>query len=213
MRAFSWTVLALVCWGGSAGPSRAADCNADVLAAFEKQRKSPAFRMALEQQTAEGPVKMVVDYMPPAKMLQTVTGSHLPGAQQTMLVGDHAYSGSNGVWEELLPQFTQSIVAEFRAAISAPPANLGTYECLGKVAYEGKDMMAYRLKGDAEPGATSDDKVIARIIYVDAATGLPAYNVVSPLKHPETPAAKVEYSYPTDVSIEEPVDAPIQKVK
>ncbi|MGB4866563.1 MAG: hypothetical protein WBP38_11790, partial [Hyphomicrobium sp.] len=43
----------------------AEDCSKDVAAAIEKQRTSKAFRIALTQGTAEGPVDMTVDYLPP----------------------------------------------------------------------------------------------------------------------------------------------------
>ena len=116
-----------------------AACQDEVVAAFTKQRKSAAFRVEMAQPTAEGPVTVRVDYVPLSKMLQTVTGGNMPGEQQTLLDGDRAFAGTSGAYEELLPQYTQSIVAEVKTALGQTPENLGDFECLGKVAFEGKD--------------------------------------------------------------------------
>lgn len=198
------TVVALV------APAHAEDCSKDVLAAVEKQRTSKAFRVSMVQPTAEGPVKMTVDYVPPDRMLQTVTGDHMPGEQQTMLVGTRAFAGSAGGFEELLPHLAQSVVSEVKTAVSKPE-NVGAFECAGKQTFEGKEYLAYRaVDKDAKPG-TSDDVLLARTIYVDEATGLPAYNVVAAVSGKVPPVMKVDYTYPTDVVIEAPANAPVQK--
>ena len=190
--------------------AKAEDCSEAVLAAVAKQRSSKAFRVALTQETAEGPVDMTVDYMPPDRMLQTVVGKHMPGPQQTMLVGARAFAGTNGSYEELLPHFAQSIVAEFATAISKP-TNIGQFDCAGKQTFEGKEYLAYRARDkDAKPDANPDE-VMARTIYVDPDNGLPAYNVVAAMSGKGEPQFKVTYSYPTDVVIEAPEGAPVQK--
>ena len=190
----------------------AEDCSKDVAAAIEKQRTSKAFRIALTQGTAEGPVDMTVDYLPPDRMLQTVVGRHMPGKQQTMLVGTRAFAGSDGAYEELLPQFVQSIVAEVATAV-AKPQNITGFECVGKEAFEGKDYVAYRsVDKDAKPDSKPED-LLARTIYVDTETGLPAFNVVAAEAGKGKPMMKVTYSYPTDVQIEIPVGAPVQKAQ
>jgi hypothetical protein len=190
--------------------ARADDCSKDVATAFEKQRASKAFRVAMDQGTVEGPVKMTVDYIPPGRMLQTVVGKHMPGEQQTMFVDGRAFAGTSGAFEELLPQFSQSISAEVSAAVSAPQ-KLGVFECLGKTAFEGKDYMAYRSSDKPAAGAADPGETLARTIYVDPASGLPAFNVVAALSGKAEPVLKVVYSYPTDVVIEAPQNAPIQK--
>ncbi len=195
----------------AAAPAFAEDCTKDVLAAFEKQRTSKAFRVQMTQPTAEGPADMTIDYMPPDKMLQTVTSPAMPGEQQTMLVGDRAFAGSNGAFEELLPQFTQSIVAEVQAAVGRPPENVGTFECVGPVKYESRDLVAYRLT-DKSPAATANGGALARTLYVDPATGLPAFNVVAALSGGDD-IMKATYSYPTDIEIVAPENAPVQKVQ
>lgn len=195
---------------GAVSGAHAEDCSKDVLAAIVKQRTSKAFRVSMTQGTAEGPIDMTVDYLPPDRMLQTVVGKHMPGEQQTMLVGDRAFAGTSGGYEELLPHLVQSIVAEVKTAVGTP-TNVGVFECGGKVAFEGKDYLAYRATDkDAKPG-TSPDDVLARTIYVDPTTGLPAYNVVAAVSGKGEPVMKAAYTYPTDIVIEAPQGAPVQK--
>ena len=188
-----------------------AACQDEVVAAFTKQRTSAAFRVEMAQPTAEGLVNVRVDYVPPNKMLQTVTGGNMPGEQQTMLVGDRAFAGTSGAYEELLPQYTQSIAAEVKTALGQTPENLGDFECLGKVAFDGKDLVGYRTKSAA--GAKPGEASLTRTVYVDPASGLPAYNVVNPAKDGEAPVMKAVYTYPADVVIEAPEGAPVQKTK
>lgn len=192
-----------------AGPAAAEDCTKDVATAIEKQRTSKAFRIETSQPTAEGAIKMTVDYLPPDRMLQTVTGANLPGEQQTMLVGERAFAGSNGAYEELLPQFSQSIIAEFLRSVGKPD-KIAAFECQGKVTFEGKSLLAYKATDSARPDGNAAD-LLARTIYVDPETGLPAYNVVAPASGEGEPVMKVIYSYPTDIVIEAPANAPIQK--
>lgn len=197
----------------AASPVSAADCSGDVVNAFQKQRTSKAFRVSMSQPTAEGNVEMTVDYMPPDRMLQTVKSPAMPGAQQTMLVGNRAFAGSDGAFEELLPQFTQSIISEFNAAMGSTGKDVGSFECMGKAQYEGKEFLAYRALDKAAPAGTPPDKMLARTIYVDPQNGLPAYNVVATVSGTDPAVIKAAYSYPTDVVIEAPEGAPIQKLR
>jgi hypothetical protein len=206
MRPFCLALSLLV----AAGPTAAADCTNDVLIAFAKQRASKAFRVEFSQPSAEGEVHMKIDYMPPDKMLQSVTSPAMPGEQQTMLVGNRAFAGSGGAFEELLPQYTQSIIAEFNNAIGVPK-DLGSYECLGKSKLDDREFLAYRTAEKVPDGADTS-KIMARTIYVDAATGKPVYNVIAALSGNADPALKIKYSYPTDVEIVAPANAPVQKL-
>ena len=210
MRRFSMALLGLLPMTSAA---LAEDCTKDVVAAFEKQRTSKAFRVAMVQPTAEGPADMTVDYIPPGKMLQTVKSAAMAGIQQTMLVGSRAFAGSDGAFEELLPQFTQSIVAEVADALGSPGRSIGTFECAGKMTFDGKEQLAYRSLDKASQANTEPDKMLTRTIFVDPASGLPMYNVVATVSGIGEPVMKVTYSYPADVVIEAPVGAPIQKAR
>ena len=210
MRRFGWSLAGLVAF--LPGIALADDCSKDVLAAVEKQRSSKAFRVSMTQGTVEGPVDMTVDYLPPDRMLQTVTAKHMAGPQQTMLVGTRAFAGSDGAYEELLPQFAQSVVSEMANAVGKPD-HMGTFECVGKQTVDGKELLAYRaVDKDAKPGANPDE-TLARTIYVDPDSGLPAYNIVAAVSGKGEPALKVTYSYPTELVIEAPEGAPIQKIR
>jgi hypothetical protein len=213
MRRFGWVVLgAMVCAPlAFATAALADDCTKDVIAAFEKQRTSKAFRVSMTQPTAEGPADMTVDYLPPNRMLQTVKSAAMAGVQQTMLVGDRAFAGSEGAFEELLPQFTQSIVAEVETALAKPQANIGNFECVGKTTFDGKEFLAYRAADKKVEAGVKPEDVLARTIYVEPASGLPAYNVVGAVSGKGDLVMKVAYSYPTDVVIEAPQGAPMQK--
>ena len=196
----------------AAGPVLAADCTTDVVAAFEKQRTSKASRVEFSQPTAEGEAEVKIDNIPPDKMLQTVTSPAVPGEQQTMLVGDRAFWGTSGTFEELQPQFTQSIVAEVRTVLAPAPQKPGNFECLGPTKFDNRDLVAYRTAEKIPPG-TDPAKVMARTIYVDAATGLPAFNIVAALAGTADTVMKVKYSYPNDIEIVAPQNAPAQKLR
>lgn len=188
-------------------PAYAADCTENVKAAFAKQHAHNSYRVSMSQPSAEGPVQMTIDYVLPDKMLQTVVAPHMPGEQQTMLVGNRAFAGTSGAYEELLPHLVQSIVSEFHASTSPETQGLGTFECLGKQTFEGKEFSAYRA---ADKPAANPDDTLARTIYVEDASGLPGYNVIAALSGKTEPILKVVYSYPTDIEIVAPVGAPVQ---
>lgn len=213
MRVLAITLFALCALGAPSHAASNADCSAEVVAAFEKQRKSKAFRVAMTQPSAEGDVEMTVDYLPPDRMLQTVKSPAMPGEQQTMLVGNRAFAGSSGVFEELLPQFTQSIISEFNSAMGSTGKDIGSFECLGKSQFEGKEFVAYRAADKDAPAGADPNTLLARTIYVDPSTGLPAFNVVATLAGNAAPVLKAIYSYPEDTVIEAPQGAPIQKIR
>lgn len=191
----------------------AEDCSVQVMDAFQKQRTSKAFRVSMSQPTAEGDVQMTVDYLPPDRMLQTVKSPAMPGEQQTMLVGNRAFAGSDGVFEELLPQFTQSIVAEVAAALGNTGKSVGRFSCAGKTTYEGKEYLTYRALDKDAPAGADPEKILARTIYVDPVSGLPAVNIVAAASGKEPAVLKALYSYPNDITIEAPAGAPVQKIR
>ena len=59
-----------------------------------------------------------------------------------------------------------------------------------------------RLSDGAEK--TEKGTELARTIYVDPATGLPAFNVIAEVKDGAEPLLKESYTYPTDIVIEKP---------
>lgn len=190
----------------------AADCKAEVEAAFEKQRMhAPGYHVATEQYQDIGTVKVSLDYMLPDRMYQGIQAPHEKAPIETIAVARWAWGNMGGGWEELQPQFAQAVTAHVAAALGAPAKAEGSFECLGKQAFEGREFVAYRSSSEAAAagaaGAAAKPQPVARTIYVDPATGLPAANVVGDAKEGGKLWAKSEYSYPADLKVEAPVNA------
>lgn len=210
---FGFAVLALAAStvAVATAPVFAADCGAEVAAAFEKQRKTPAFRMISDTKGDQGPVKMQVDYVPPDRMHQTVTHPSHSAPLETIAIGRWAWGTMGAGWEELQPQFAQSVTAFTKQTLVDPLPSDATFECLGKVTFEGKDYVGYRSKGGADAAAAGGASSLARTVYVDPATGLPMLNVVADVKPGAEPLFKGIFSYPADLKIEAPLGDPNPK--
>lgn len=207
-----------------AAPVKAADCSADVTAAFEKQRKGKGYRTTSLDQSPQGLVSVQIDYVAPDRMHQTVRHPNHSEPIETIAIGRWAWATMGGGWEELQPQFAQSVTAHVREALVAPLPEVKGFSCLGKVSFEGKEFVAYRTSQQPPP-ATPPDRgpgaqpaaetgappasALARTVYVDTATGLPMFNVVADAKPGSEPVFKAAFSYPADIKI----DAPIGEAK
>lgn len=189
------------------GPAEASEeCRKAVEDAFTKQRTAKGFRFMADMPSAEGPTRMTIDYMPPDRMYQKVEA---PGHQkpvETIAIARWAWGTMGGGWEELQPQFAQSITSHVHETLVAPLQITADFACLGKVQFEDGEYIGYRA---AQPStlATSDANAppLARTLYVDAASGLPMRNVVARLDGSEPPVFVGRYSYPADIAIEAPV--------
>ena len=84
------------------------------------------------------------------------------------------------------------IAEHIQQAVTAPPKAGADFSCLGKVAYDGKDYLAYR----TAPEKTEKGAELARTIYVDPATGLPAFNVIAEVERGRRAAAQGELHLP-----------------
>lgn len=214
------SVLAVVL--SAATPAGAVDCTAEVTAAFERQRKAKAFRMSVETKGDQGTVAMQVDYVPPDRMHQIVRHPSHPEPLETIAIGRWAWGTMGGGWEELQPQFAQAVTAHMRQTLVEPLPQSGSFECLGKVSYEGRDYVAFRsVEGsqgttqapDRGPGArpASAAGSLVRTVYVDAASGLPMLNVVGEEIPAAVPVFKGVFSYPDGIKIEAPIGEPEPK--
>ncbi|MAS41189.1 MAG: hypothetical protein CMK33_05675 [Porticoccaceae bacterium] len=197
------------------GPALSAgeSCRDEVIAAFSKQRSSGAYRMVGERMSETGPVEVTEEYIPPDRMRHVIVAVGQPPLQ-TVLVGRRAWSRQDGPWEELMPAIAQTIIAQVIAATAVPPTDVGQFECAGKATVDGKEYVAYRSvekpgSSPLGPGGTP----VHRTLYVDPATGLPAYNIVAEEKDGATPIFKGAYSYPDDLVIEGHPDAPLAKIR
>lgn len=184
----------------------AADCSGEVVAAFEKQKKTPQFRLESVTYSAEGNVTMTVDYQAPDKMHQTVMPPNAPAPLETIAVARWAWGNQGGGWEELQPQFAQAVTSHVQETFNQPVQTAGTFACLGKVTFEGKEYLGYR--GEHSPNEATGGESLTRTVYVDPATGLPAVNLVIPTTGSNDPVFKGVYSYPKDMVIEAPVAVP-----
>lgn len=204
-----------------AAPVKAADCAAEVTAAFEKQRKTPGFRMSAETKGDQGPVAMQVDYVLPDRMHQTVRHPSHKEPLETIAIGRWAWGTMGGGWEELQPQFAQSVVAHMRQTLVEPVQTQAAFTCLGNVSYDGKDYVAYRSADGSATAAMPPDKgpgaataaaaasaALVRTVYVDPASGLPMFNIVAESKPGTEPLFKAVFSYPADLKIAAPLGEP-----
>lgn len=200
-------------------PVKAADCGAEVTAAFEKQRKTKAFRMNAESKGDHGPVAMQVDYVPPDRMHQSVKHPNHPEPLETIAIGRWAWGTMGGGWEELQPQFAQAVTADMRRALVEPMPEAGKFNCLGPVTFEGKSYTGYRSADQAAGTPQPPDKgpgaqpaqapvTLARTVYVDAATGLPMFNIVAETRAGGETLFRGTFSYPADMKIESPLGEP-----
>lgn len=197
----------------SASPAAVAaaqDCRAAVEAAFAKQRATKGFRMESETKSPQGPTRMRIDYQMPDRMYQRVEAPGHAAPVETIAIAKWAWGTMGGGWEELQPQFAQSITAHLRETLVNPPPITVAFTCLGKVALDGKDYLGYRTEAApaAAAGAGAGAPALARTVYVDEATGLPMRNVVARLDGGEPPVFDGHYSYPDDLKIEAPIGDP-----
>ncbi len=182
-------------------------CRDAVQAAFDKQRlMATGYRFNAEVPGDQGKTQMTIDYLPPDRMYQTVTAPGHEKPVETIAIQRWAWGTMGGGWEELKPQFAQSIIAHVQATLTNPPKLTTDFKCLGKVALDGNEYLAYRAdqpSGDA--GSTSDTPQLARTVYVDEKSGLPYGNVVARVDGKEGAVFSGRYTYPTDIKIEAPI--------
>lgn len=188
-------VLSLLAFAASASAGMACDGRAEVEAAFAKQHEKP-WRTRIASTSETGPVQeQIYDYQPPDRLHRTVkVGDE---TVETIGVGRRAWSAQGGAWKELDGPYARVVTTHLSASFAKPRAS-ADFTCLGEVAYEGKTYLGYQTK----PEKMEDGKVVARTIYVDPATGLPAYNIIGTVGgDDEPPLHKEEHSYPTDIDI------------
>lgn len=188
--------------------ARAGDeCRAAVEAAFDKQRTvATGFRFAAEIPGEQGKTLMTIDYLPPDRMYQRVEAPGHDKSIETIAIQRWAWGTMGGGWEELQPQFAQSIIAHVRSMLIDPPKITAEFTCLGKVTIDGKERIAYRAdQPNAEAASAPDAPQLARTIYVDEANGLPVANIVAREDGKEGAIFDGRYTYPTDIRIEAPI--------
>ena len=195
-----------------------ADCKEEVLAALDKQRKAPAFRMETNMVSEQGPVQMTVEYQPPDRMHQLVTVAVNPKPVETILVAGKAWSKDGDAWKELAPDIAGEMITQLDETLGEDRGTLGTVACLGSTAIDGQDLTAYRVENDAVAGpedrspdakekakaALADEGRPLRMFYIDPKTGLPMRSIFARANKLDKPIFKAVYTYPPDIKIEVP---------
>jgi len=207
----SWLLAAAIaatCSAASPASAVAEDCRSAVAEAFAKQRAGKGFRLESETPSPQGPTRMRIDYQMPDRMYQRVEAPGNPAPIETIAIARWAWGTMGGGWEELQPQFAQSITAHVHEALVEPPPINVAFTCLGKVTLEGKEYLGYRTEvaaaGATGPGAPA----LARTVYLDPQTGLPMRNIVADVSGSMAPVFDGHYSYPADLKIEAPIGDP-----
>lgn len=186
----------------------AEDCRGAVEAAFAKQRTQKGFRFVAEMPATEGATRMTIDYVLPDRMHQKVEAPGQPAPVETIAISRWAWGTQGGGWEELQPQFAQSIVAHVGETLVNPPKMTATFACLGTVKRDGVDLVGYRAGTPQDASGDPTAKPLARTIFVDPVTGLPVRNVVELVDGSAAPVFDGRYSYPADMKIEAPIGEP-----
>lgn len=208
-----FTILATSLFAATS--ANAADCAGEVQAAFEKQRTQPAFRVNTKQPSPRGDVSTQTDFQQPDRMYNKVEVPGEPGALETVAIGRWAWASHGRGFQELQPQFAQSVTFDVNAKLHSPVKPAGKFDCLGSVKRDGRDLIAYRNEPKAAEGQPvgPDNPMLARTVYVDSASGLPVLETLSEVK-PDAPAlVSVAYSYPTDIKIEAPDAIPAGRTR
>jgi hypothetical protein len=206
--ALKGTIAAIALAGIAVSQAAAADeCRDAVEAAFEKQRTfATGYRFSAQIPGDQGETRMTIDYLPPDRMYQKVEAPGHGKPVETIAIQRWAWGTMGGGWEELQPQFAQSIIAHVRSTLIAPPKITAQFTCLGRIALGGKEFLAYRAdQPSTEAGSTPDNPRLARTIYVDESSGLPVANIVAHLDGKDGAVFDGHYNYPTDIRIEPPV--------
>jgi hypothetical protein len=179
----------------------ACEGKSEIEAAFAKQQKAPAWRTVAVSLGENGSKQeQTFEYIPPDRMYRKILIIGQEPAVETIGIAKWAYGNQGNGWSELQPPMAKMIAEHIQQVVTAPPKAGAEFSCLGKVAYEGKDYLAYR----TAPEKTDKGTELARTIYVDPATGLPAFNVIAETKEGAEPLLRESYTYPTDIVIEKP---------
>jgi len=190
--------LSLLALAAGTASASACDARAEIEAAFVKQQKQPWHTVAANKSSTGVMQEQTFDYLPPDRMYRKVVAGD--DTWETIAIGRWAWSNIGSGWSELQPQFAQMATSFMRQTFE-PPKVSADFTCLGTKSIDGKALTAYQTPAEKTP----EGQVLARTIYVDPATGLPAYNVVGPPDLNGEPLMKEAYSYPPDIKIDSPL--------
>lgn len=196
-RLLAMTLIALL----SPAVVHAADCNAEVDAAFTKQRKSGSFKMATNLINERGLVQMTVDYVLPNKLHQVTKTLTSPAPSEIILIGNQAWSNNGEGWKVMPDDFAEELRTQMQQTVVNPPDDPLVYTCGVDAELDGRPMKLYEGR---DRKAKADENLPVRRLYVDAKSGLPERNEVAPASKPERPFFTAKYTYPETITIEAP---------
>lgn len=185
-------------------------CQAEAVAAVDKQKAAGQYRMDADMITDAGPVKLKEEYILPDRLRQTVKVATEPQSVEVILVGSKAWRNAGEGWEPLQPDDVKQLIeSRLNTAANSDEATFGRWDCMGKQSVEGRELIAYQGKEDkpkdvSPGGPTMPENEAVRIMYVDPATGLPERGIFARKTQLDKPIFKEVYSYPTDLKIEAP---------
>ena len=148
--------------------------------------------------------------------MQKLMAPDQPAPVETIAIGRWAWGNHGGGFQELQPQFAQSVTAHVHDTLAEPVQAATGFTCLGKVSVDGKEYIGYRTEPKARDGRPEgpDNPKLARTVYVDPTNGLPALNIVGEVRADAPLLFKAAYSYPDDILVEAPVGAlPASKIR
>ena len=180
------------------------NCAADVEAAFTKQHAQTAYRVDVSSPIKSDGATETIDYMPPLKMYRRIKSPDQDFEIETIGFGNRAWSREGGGWFELKPHIASMVEMHLRDTFGSPPKITSQFNCLGKVKVDGKEYLGYQTVPDKMDGGD----MVARTIYADLATGLPTLNIVGEATGAKPAMVREAYSYPADIEIEIPENAP-----
>jgi hypothetical protein len=196
-------------------PALAADCKAEVDAAFSKLREGKGFRLETKiVNEQQGSLSMSVDYVLPDRMHQRVSLGDSPTKMEMIAIGGKAWSNQGQGWAEVPPNFAEVITKQLKETVAAPTKSTASYDCLGEQEFEGKTYLAFRssltlqpeekAKSEAAPGAKP--AAGTQTVYVDKASGLPVRNIVTKADAADKRLFDGTFSVPSDLDIKPPAD-------
>ncbi|WP_439543853.1 hypothetical protein [Hyphomicrobium sp.] len=189
-------ILPLALLAAPVGAAQACEGKAEIEAAFTAQHQNPWRTESASKSDTGIEQSQTFDFQPPDRIYRKVTSG--TETVETVGVGKQAWTNATGVWEEMKAELANLVAAHMKTNF-APPRVSVVFKCLGSVDYSGKKLLGYQTEPE-----TVEGKVVARTIYVDPDTKLPAFNVVGTVDGSEE-IMKEAYSYPTDVKIEKPL--------
>lgn len=189
-------ILPLALLAAPVGAAQACDGKAEVEAAFTAQHQKPWRTQSATKSDTGIDQSQTFDFQPPDRIYRKVTSG--TESVETIGIGKQSWTNATGAWEEMKSELANLVVAHMKSNFG--PARVSVpFKCLGPVDYSGKKLLGYQTEPE-----TVEGKVVARTIYVDQDTKLPAFNIVGTVDGSEE-IMKDAYSYPTDVAIEKPL--------